>query len=67
MFFCPLPLRVSSVVTFPIRKTGITFSFMELSCSTLCDPIDYSMPGFSVLHYLPEIAEIRVHQVGDAI
>ena len=34
---------------------------------TLCDPMDCSMPGFSVFHYLPEFALIPVHQVGDAI
>ena len=26
------------------------------SCSTLCDPMDCSMPGFPDLHYLPEFA-----------
>ena len=34
---------------------------------TLCDPMDCSMPGFSVFHYLPEFAQIPVRQVGDAI
>ena len=29
--------------------------------------MDCSMPGFSVLHYLPEFAEIYVHWVSDAI
>ena len=32
-----------------------------LSCLTLCDPIDYSTPGFPVLHYLPEFAQIHVY------
>ena len=32
-----------------------------------CDPMDYSTPGFPVLHYLPEFAYIHVHGVGDAI
>ena len=27
------------------------------SCPTLCDPMDCSMPGFPVLHYLPEFAK----------
>ena len=27
------------------------------SCPTLYDPIDYSMPGFPVLHCLPELAQ----------
>ena len=37
------------------------------SCPTLCDPMDCSMPGFSVHHQLPEIAQTHVHWVGDAI
>ena len=37
------------------------------SCLILCDPMDCSMPGSSVLHYLPEFAQIHVHWVGDAI
>ena len=31
------------------------------------DPMDCSMPGFPVLHYLPELAQTHVHWVGDAI
>ena len=38
-----------------------------LSHVQLCDPMDYSMPGFPVLHSLPELAQTRVHWVGDAI
>ena len=37
------------------------------SCPTLCDPMDCSTPGFLVLHYLPEFAQIHVHWVGEAI
>ena len=33
----------------------------------LWDPTDLSTLGFSVLHSLPEFAQIRVHWVGDAI
>ena len=36
-------------------------------CLTLCDPMDYSMPGFSVLQYLPELAQTHDHWVSDAI
>ena len=36
-------------------------------CPTLCDPMDCSMPGFPVLHHLPEFAQTHVHWVGDAI
>ena len=33
------------------------------SCLILCDPMDCSMPGFPVLHYLLEFAQPRVHCV----
>ena len=36
-------------------------------CLTLCDHMDCSMPGPSVLHYLLEFAQIQVHWVGYAI
>ena len=32
-----------------------------------CNPMDCSMSGFSVLHYLPEFAQTHVHWVSDAI
>ena len=31
------------------------------SCLTLCDPMNYSTPGFSVLHCLPEFAQTHLH------
>ena len=37
------------------------------SCLILCDPIDWSAPGFPVLHYLLEFVQTHVHCVGDAI
>ena len=37
------------------------------SSPTLWDPLYYSMPGFHVLHDLPEFAQTHVHWVGDAI
>ena len=37
------------------------------SCQILCDPMDCSTPGFSVLPYLLEFAQTDVHWVGDAI
>ena len=29
------------------------------SCLMLCNPMNYSMPGFPVLHYLPELAQTQ--------
>ena len=37
------------------------------SCPTLCDPMEYSMPGLPVPHHLPDITQIRVNSIGDAI
>ena len=34
---------------------------------TICDPMDYSTPGFPVLHHLPELAQTHLHWVGDTI
>ena len=36
-------------------------------CLTLCNPMDCSMSGFPVHHQLPELAQIHVHRVSDAI
>ena len=36
-------------------------------CPTLRNPMDCSMPGFSVLHCLPGFTQTYVHQVCDAI
>ena len=36
------------------------------SCSALCNPMNSSTPGFSVLHHLPEFAHIHIHWVSDA-
>ena len=37
------------------------------SCPTLCNPMDCSMPGFTVFCYLPELTQTHVHWVGDPI
>ena len=37
------------------------------SWPTLCDPMDCSILGFRVFHYLPEFAQTQVHWIGDAI
>ena len=37
------------------------------SCPALHDPMNCSMPGFPVFHYLPELAQTHVHWISDAI
>ena len=43
------------------------FSSVAQSCSTLCDSMDCSTPGFPVHHQLPELTQTHVCRVGDAI
>ena len=50
-----------------ISKNTLLLSSVAKSCLTLCNPMDCSMPGFPVFHYLLEFAQIHVHWVGDAI
>ena len=42
-------------------------SSVAQSCLTLCNPMDFSMPGFPVHHQLPEPTQTPVHHVSDAI
>ena len=49
-----------------IVENSIT-SVQWFSHVQLHDPMDCSMPGFSVHHQLMELAQTHVHQVGDAI
>ena len=51
----------------PIRNQSVQFSSLTQSWLTHCDPMDCSLPGFPVLHQLPELAQTHVHQVSDAI
>ena len=36
-------------------------------CPTLCHPMNCSMPGLPVSHYLPEFAQVHVYWIGNAI
>ena len=46
---------------------SLQFSSVPQSCPTLCNPMDYSTPGFPVHQQFPELVQTHVHQVGDAI
>ena len=64
-----LPL-ITVMVLSPQVITPGWVGLLVFSCSImswLCDPMDCSMPGFLVLHYLLEFAQKHVHQVEDAI
>ena len=50
-----------------VKALYCQFSSVAQSCSTLCDPMDFSTPGLPVHHQLPEFTQTHVHRVGDAI
>ena len=59
MFLVPRQLEV-------VRSPGTRCCSVTRSCLTLCNPMDHSMKGFPVLHYLLEFAQTRGHWVNDA-
>ena len=51
----------------PERLISQNISSVSLSCLTLYNPMDCSIPGFPVHHQLQDLAQIHVHGVFDAI
>ena len=45
----------------------VQFSSVTQSCTTLCHPMNRSMPGLPVHHQLPEFTQIYLFRVSDAI
>ena len=50
-----------------LNHYSVQFSSVAQSLPSLCDPMDFSTPDFSVHHQLPELVQTPVHRVGDAI
>ena len=50
-------LSSSSILALSVSKIDIQFSLVTQSCSTLCDPMDCSMPGLPVHHQLLEFTQ----------
>ena len=49
-----------------MQKSILWLSSVTKLCPHLCDPVDCSIPGFPVLHCIPEFAQTRVHWVSNA-
>ena len=65
-------LKTSTI--WPLTKILLTSALdyflvvvQSLSCVCLCNPMDCSTPGFSVLRHLLELAQTHVYWVSDAI
>ena len=63
----------SKDIRLPVRIIFSKLFFLLLlllfshSVVSLCNPVDCSTPGSSVLHYIQEFAQTHIHWVGDAI
>ena len=64
LFCFPFPLQSPAQDT---KTAAFLLLSVTQSCMTLCDPMDCSTPGFSVLQNLLELAQTRVHWVRYAI
>ena len=62
-----IQVKLNIFQQYDMNNSYIQFSSVTQSCSTLCDPMDCSTPGFPVHHHLPELAQTHVHRVSDAI
>ena len=51
-------------VSLPKKKNSYVETYccsVAKLCPTLCDPMDYGTPGFSILHSLLEFAQTQVY------
>ena len=53
-------------ITFIKYKSALFVVVQSLSHLTLCSPMDCSLPGIPVIHYLLKFAQTHVHWVDDA-
>ena len=72
--FLPPPLHSPLLFSYTNLNHGFHIWFFLQGCCSVtklclspCYPMNCSMPGFAVLHYLPEFTQTHVHCVGDAI
>ena len=45
----------------PFKPSEVVITVQSLSHVRVCDLMDCSMPGFPVLHYLPDFTQTHVH------
>ena len=64
--FCSILRHVKNLCSKHSPYGNQFISFVQL-CMTVCNPRFCSTPGFLVYHQLPELAEIQIHWILDAI
>ena len=65
--FAECPYRASQKSLLWGREPGWLLLLFTHCHVWLCNPMDYSMPGSPVFHYLLELARIHLHWVNDAV
>ena len=60
LYFCFLNKIIYTFFFFFFRFHICSYCLVAQLCLTLCNPMDYSTPGFPVLHHLPEFAQTHV-------
>ena len=67
----PIYIPTNNRGRFPFLHTlssiSVQFTSVAQLFPSLCNPMDCSMPCFSVNHQHPELAQTHVYRVGDAI
>ena len=58
---------VKPVYCHPDYLTSVQSCSVTQLCSTLCNAMDCSTPGFPILQYLLEVTQTHIHWVNDAI
>ena len=58
--FLPSFHKIKTVSTQELPSDPLCCCSLTKLCPTLHKPVDYSIPGSSVLHYLPKVAQIHV-------
>ena len=56
-----LPANAGDIKDMDLIPQSVQFSSVALSCLTLCDPMNRSMPGLPVHHQLLEFTQTHVH------
>ena len=64
---CKVEYYVCSCFLFKGETNSVQFNSVAQSYLTLCDPMDWSVPGFPVHDQLLKFAQTHVHRVSDAI